>query len=54
MYIEYYELDIFEKLKNGENVKPIVKHQFFTKYFNTNFNLSFGNPKTDTCQTCDR
>lgn len=21
---------------------------------NTNFNLSFGNPKSDTCQTCDR
>jgi len=54
MYIEKYEPDIFEKLKNGENVKPIVKYQFFTKYFNTNFNLSFGNSKTDTCQTCDR
>lgn len=49
MYIEKYEPDIFEKLKNGENVKPIVKYPFFTKYFNTNFNLSFGNQKTDTC-----
>lgn len=41
MYIEKYEPDIFEKLKNGENVRPIVKYQFFTKYFNTNFNFIF-------------
>lgn len=54
LYLENHEQDILEKLKNGDKVKPIVKYEFFTKYFNTNFNLSFGNPKSDTCQTYDR
>lgn len=35
-------------------MKPIVKYEFFVKYFNSNFNLAFGSPRTDTCQTCDR
>lgn len=31
-----------------------MKYEFFSDYFNKKFNLSFGNPKSDTCQTCDR
>ncbi|CAI6374563.1 unnamed protein product [Macrosiphum euphorbiae] len=54
MYIEKYEPDIYEILINGRKAKPIVKYPYFLKYFNNNFNLSFGNPKSDTCQTCDR
>lgn len=54
LYLEKHEQDILEKLKNGEKVKPIVKYEFFSDYFNKKFNLSFGNPKSDTCQTCDR
>lgn len=53
LYLEKYEFDVFEKLKKGEKVKPTVKYEFFSQYFNKNFNLSFGYPKTDTCQTCD-
>lgn len=54
LYIEKYEPDIFEKLKRSEIVKPIVKYEFFSKYFNENLNFSFGRPKSDTCQTCDK
>lgn len=54
MYIEKYEPDIYEILINGRKAKPIVKYPYFLKYFNNNFNLSFCNPKSDTCQTCDR
>lgn len=54
MYIEQYEPDFFEKFTRGEKVKPIVKYEFLVKYFNSNFNLAFGSPRTDTCQTCDR
>lgn len=53
LYLENHELDVFEKLKKGEKVKPTVKYEFFSQYFNKKFNLSFGHPKTDTCQICD-
>lgn len=46
MYIEKYEPDIYEILINGREAKPIVKYPHFLKYFNNNFNLSFGNPKS--------
>lgn len=29
-----------------------VKEGFFRKIFNTNYNLGFGNPRTDVCSTC--
>ena len=32
---------------------PVVSYSFYLKYFNENFNLCFGYPKTDTCGTCD-
>jgi len=54
MYLEKYETELYIKLKNGEKIKPIVKYPFFAKHFNENFNLSFGSPKSDTCQTCDK
>lgn len=38
-------------LKKGDKTcKPIVKY----RYFKDKFNLSFGYPRSDTCQTCDR
>ena len=42
------------RVKKGEKCKPQVKYDFYWKYFNKNFNLSFASPKSDTCQTCDR
>jgi len=34
LYLEKHEQDSFEKLKNEEKVKPIVKYEFFSDYFN--------------------
>ena len=33
--------------------KPIVKEWLYRKIFNEQFNLSFGYPRSDTCQLCD-
>lgn len=49
MYLEKYESDIFERIQNNENPNPTVKYKFYCEYFITNFNLSFGNQRSDTC-----
>lgn len=55
MYLEKNEPEKFELIQRGEkNIKPIVKYYYFSVHFKNNFNLSFGTPRTDTCQTCDR
>jgi len=54
LYLKEYEPEHFESMQKGEKIKPIVKQDFFYDYFRNNFNLSFGTPKTDTCQTCDK
>lgn len=55
LYLEKNEPEKFELIKRGEkNIKPIVKYDYFSEHFKNNFNLSFGTPRTDTCQTCDR
>ena len=33
--------------------KPIAKDWLYRKIFNDDFNLSFGYPRSDTCQMCD-
>lgn len=53
MFLEKYDPYIFELMKSDENAKPIVKYKFFCEYFNNNFNLSFGSPRSDTCHKCD-
>lgn len=53
MSIEKYEPEFYQKFRNGEQVKPVVNYDFFSRHFNSNFNLSFGSPRSDTCQTCD-
>lgn len=37
-------------MDNNEELK--VKECFFRDYFNKNFNIGFGTPKTDLCSTC--
>ena len=44
LYIQRYKIDAED---------PVVSYNFYLKYFNKNFNLSFGYPKSDTCGTCD-
>jgi len=41
-------------MQENNNIKPIVSYNFYLKYFLTNYKLSFGYPRVDTCQTCDR
>ena len=53
LYLESYEPEIHAKLKRGESAQPLVKYEYYLEYFNTNFNFSFGLPKSDTCATCD-
>lgn len=50
-YLEKNESEIFEMKQRGE--KNII-YDYFSEYFKNNFNLTFGTPKTDTCQICDR
>ena len=35
-------------------IKPVVTEHRYRHIFNTEFNLRFGLPRTDTCATCDR
>lgn len=36
------------------NAKPNVSRRWYSDIFNKDFNLSFKQPRTDTCATCDR
>lgn len=53
MYLEKYEKEIYDLLKQNKPCHPRVKYDFYYRYFVTNFNLSFGYPRSDTCSTCD-
>ncbi|KAL5246297.1 hypothetical protein ACI65C_013705 [Semiaphis heraclei] len=55
MYLQKYEPNVWADLnsENCEQVKPKLKYNYFANYFNTNFNISFAYPRSDTCQTCD-
>ncbi|CAG9769729.1 unnamed protein product [Ceutorhynchus assimilis] len=54
LYLEKYEPDVSEKLKRGEQCHPKVTYDFYFRHFRENYNISFGSPRSDTCQTCDR
>ena len=45
LYVHKFELD---------PTKPVVSYDMYRNYFNENFIISFGYPKTDTCPTCDQ
>ena len=47
LYLEKYEPDICD----GE--KPQVKEWLYHKIFTEEFNIGFGYPRSDTCETCD-
>lgn len=53
LYLKQYEPEEYEKLQRNEAISPLVKYDYYRSYFNTKFNLAFGNPRTDTCTTCD-
>ena len=53
LYLKQYEPEEYEKLQRNEAISPLVKYDYYRTYFNTKFNLAFGNPRTDTCTICD-
>ena len=48
LYLQKYEPQVQEV-----QAKPEVKEWLYRKIFNEEFNLSFGYPRSDTCETCD-
>lgn len=53
LYLEKHEAEVFAKLEKGEKCKPTVTYDYYSRHFNENYKLSFGSPKSDTCQKCD-
>lgn len=49
--VKLYEL--YKEKCEGESIVPLSSF-VFRKIFNTNFNLHFHRPQTDTCQRCDK
>ena len=54
LYLEKHEPSIYSKMLNGHKVKPSVNYDFYLNIFNTQFNLSFGKPRSDTCSKCEQ
>lgn len=54
LYLQKYEPVVYLNIEAGrETGNPQVSYDFYYRYFNTHFNMSFGKPRTDTCQECD-
>ena len=53
LYLKKFEPEVHAIMQRGEPAIPNIKYEYYLEYFKTNFNLSFGVPKTDTCATCD-
>ena len=51
MYLLYLEKHEPQVKDSGD--KPQVKEWLYRKIFNEEYNLSFGYPRSDTCETCD-
>lgn len=55
LYLERYEPEVYAKWHTTEEkLKPKVSYDFYFRYLKANFNISFGHPRSDTCQVCDK
>lgn len=54
LYLETYEPEQFQLYENGKDINPEVSYDFYYRHFNSNYNISFGHPRSDTCQKCDK
>lgn len=54
LYLQKYEPDIYAAIQDDQQGKPQVTYDYFCRHFITKYNYSFGKPRSDTCQTCDR
>lgn len=55
LYLEKYEPEqrlLYRTDKKA--MKPKLKYSYYLTVFNNEFNLSFGQPRTDTCPICDK
>ena len=53
LYLEANEPDQLIRLRNNQKYTGDVKLWLYNKIFVTEFNLSFGLPRSDTCAMCD-
>jgi len=53
LYLKKYEPEHSQQIDSGVASKPLVTYDFYARHFNQKHNLSFGQPKSDTCQKCD-
>ena len=56
LYLQKFEPNEFQKYRSGrkKEMSCQVKYSFYKEIFLGEFNLSFGQPRTDTCSYCDR
>lgn len=54
LFLQKYEPKVFAEMQEGKECKVQVTYDYYHRYFLQNFNISFGSPRSDTCQTCDR
>jgi len=54
LYMLKYENENWQQVLENENIKPNLSYDFYRRYFLTNFKLSFGYPRSDTCQVCNK
>ncbi|XP_030762230.1 uncharacterized protein LOC115887048 [Sitophilus oryzae] len=54
LYVERYEPKKYIQWKADKTTKFEINYEFYLHIFNSKFNLSFGKPKMDVCNTCDK
>lgn len=54
LYVERYEPEKYIQWKADKSTKFEINYEFYLHIFNSKFNLSFGKPKMDVCNTCDK
>lgn len=54
LYLQKHEPEQFSLVLQNKKITPLVKYEYFRKYFTENFKMTFGKPKSDTCSKCDK
>lgn len=54
LYLQKHEPEQHSLFLQNRKINPVVKYEYFRKYFCENFKITFGKPKSDTCSKCDK